>query len=103
VVAVSPIISGTAIKGPAADMLRSLGHEVSATGVARLYQGIVDGMVIDKVDASQAQNICDLGMEVLVTQTVMRTEQDRAALAGDVLGFCETLSARKARGTGSGE
>ncbi|MDQ3930202.1 MAG: 2-phospho-L-lactate transferase, partial [Chloroflexota bacterium] len=68
-VAVSPIVGGTALKGPAADMLKTLGHEVSALGVARQYQGIIDGMVIDREDEHLAPRIRDLGMEVEVTNT----------------------------------
>ncbi|MDQ4105571.1 MAG: 2-phospho-L-lactate transferase [Actinomycetota bacterium] len=86
-VAVSPIVGGRALKGPADRMLDSLGHEVSATGVARLYQGLVDGMVIDRVDPQERNDIEALGMEILVTDAVMRGPEDRSRLAGEVLGF----------------
>src|SRR5205085_3792493 len=56
-VAVSPIVGGAALKGPAADMLRTLGHEVSSVGVASLYVGLIDGMIIDRVDESLAPRI----------------------------------------------
>lgn len=91
-VAVSPIIGGAAIKGPAAAMLESLGHEVSAVGVAALYKGVIDGMVIDKVDSALAPRIRNLGMEVEVTDTFMKTEEDRATLASSVLAFSNRLA-----------
>jgi LPPG:FO 2-phospho-L-lactate transferase len=91
-VAVSPIVGGQALRGPAADMLRTLGHEVSALGVARLYAGLVDGFVIDHADAILEDRVAELGPRVLVTDTVMRTDADRAALAREVLDFAATLT-----------
>lgn len=79
--AVSPIIGGHALKGPAARMLASMGHESSALGVARLYTGIVDRFVIDTADSALAAEIEALGMEVSVLPTVMRRDADRRALA----------------------
>lgn len=93
-VAVSPIIGGVAVKGPAAGMLESMGHEVSAVGVAAIYRGIIDGMVIDTADSALAPRIRDLGMEVEITATFMQTEQDRATLASSVLAFCKRLGQR---------
>jgi LPPG:FO 2-phospho-L-lactate transferase len=86
-IAVSPIIGGRALKGPADKMLYSLGHEVSATGVARMYDGLVDGMVIDRVDEEERSEIKALGMRVLATDAIMRDVHDRARLALEVLGF----------------
>ncbi len=86
-VAVSPIVGGRALKGPADKMLASLGHEVSASGVARMYEGLVDGMVVDRVDEEERAEIEDLGMRVLVTEAVMRDEADRARLGREVLDF----------------
>jgi LPPG:FO 2-phospho-L-lactate transferase len=93
-VAVSPIVGGAALKGPAADMLSTLGHETSAVGVAAIYRGLVDGMVIDNVDSDLAPRIIEMGMEVEVTDTIMKSEQDRARLAQTVLSFCERLTSR---------
>jgi LPPG:FO 2-phospho-L-lactate transferase len=87
-VAVSPIVGGTAVKGPAGDMLRSLGHEVSPVGVAALYAGLLDGIVIDKTDEQLVPRIKELGMEVHVADTIMNTNEDRARLAEEVLQFC---------------
>ena len=81
VVAVSPIVAGRALKGPADRMLASLGHESSAVGVARLYAGLADRFVIDEADAGLANEIESLGMQVSVLSTVMRTDADRSALA----------------------
>lgn len=86
-VAVSPIVGGRALKGPADHMLASLGHESSALGVARMYAGIAQGMVIDDVDAPLAAGIEDLGMAVLVTDTVMRAPADRVRLAERILSW----------------
>jgi LPPG:FO 2-phospho-L-lactate transferase len=86
-VAVSPIIGGRALKGPADRMLASLGLEVSPVGVARMYEGLVDGMVIDGVDEGEGERIEALGMRVLATAAVMRDAPDRARLAREVLDF----------------
>lgn len=84
-VAVSPIIGGRALKGPADRMLASLGHEVSAAGVARLYAEIVDRFVIDDADESLAADVEATGVAVDVLQTVMRADGDRRTLASALL------------------
>jgi LPPG:FO 2-phospho-L-lactate transferase len=86
-VAVSPIVGGRALKGPADRMLASLGHEVSSTGVARMYEGLVDGMVIDRIDERERAGIEAIGMRVLATESVMRDTEDRARLATETLEF----------------
>jgi LPPG:FO 2-phospho-L-lactate transferase len=93
-VAVSPIVGGRALKGPADRMLASLGHEVSATGVARMYAGLVDGMVIDRTDEDERAGIEALGMRVLAAGSVMRDAEDRARLASETLEFGAGLVAR---------
>lgn len=85
VVAISPIIGGKAIKGPADRMLQSLGHEVSALGVARIYRDLIDGFVIDNQDAHLADGIRELGIDVLVTDTIMSNPEKRSGLATVVL------------------
>jgi LPPG:FO 2-phospho-L-lactate transferase len=80
-VGVSPIVAGRALKGPADRMLASLGHDVSALGVARMYAGLLDQYVIDQADAELAPDIAALGMQARVAQTVMKTDADRAGLA----------------------
>ena len=84
-VAVSPIIGGRALKGPAASMLSSMGHEVSALGVARLYAGLIDRFALDEADAGLASGIEALGMTAHALPTVMRTGADRIALATAIL------------------
>jgi LPPG:FO 2-phospho-L-lactate transferase len=95
VIAVSPIIGGKALKGPADKMLATLGHEVSAAGVAQLYTGLVHGIVIDEVDAELGPRIESLGMRVLATRAVMRDLDDRRRLADEVLAFGRSLSATR--------
>ena len=84
-VAVSPIVAGRALKGPADRMLVSMGHEASALGVARLYAGLVDRFVVDTADAGQGPEIEALGVAVEVLPTVMRSNDDRRALASALL------------------
>jgi LPPG:FO 2-phospho-L-lactate transferase len=91
VVAVSPIIGGKALKGPADRMLASLGHESSAAGVARLYADVVDRFVIDTADAALAAPIADeTGLAVSVMETVMRTDADRSTLARSLVEVAAT-------------
>jgi LPPG:FO 2-phospho-L-lactate transferase len=85
VVAVSPIVAGATIKGPADKMLRGLGVEVSAFGVAQLYADLLDAMVIDTKDAVLKERIEKLGIDVTVINTVMKTLEDKVALAKAVL------------------
>jgi LPPG:FO 2-phospho-L-lactate transferase len=95
IVAVSPIVGGRALKGPAAQMLATLGHDVSALGVARLYAGLIDGIVVDTVDRGLTGAIEHIGPRVLVTDTVMGGEDDRRRLAAEVLDFARSLAARR--------
>jgi LPPG:FO 2-phospho-L-lactate transferase len=83
--AISPIIAGQVVKGPAAKMLETLGHEVSAVGVARIYQGLIDVMVIDELDRALAPQVEALGMRCVVTDTMMTSIERKAELAADVL------------------
>jgi LPPG:FO 2-phospho-L-lactate transferase len=92
IVAVSPIVGGRALKGPAAEMLATLGHEVSVIGVARLYDGLIDGFVIDELDRELAPALELMGLRVLVTATVMGGEVDRRRLATEVLDFAGSLT-----------
>ena len=90
-VAVTPIVGGQAIKGPAAKMLAELGHDVSALGVARFYQGLIDGFVLDAQDAGLAPQIEALGMRVRVADTMMRDDGDKKRLAATTLEFMDEL------------
>lgn len=85
VVAVSPIVGGAALKGPADRMLAELGHEPSVLGVARLYAPIAGTLVIDPVDGHLAGEIEAMGMRAVVTDSVMRTPAIAHSLASTVL------------------
>lgn len=86
VVGVSPIVAGLPIKGPADKMLRGLGFEVSAFGVAKLYSDFLDTFVLDAADVSQKERIEKLGLEVKVTNTLMTSLERKVELARVVLG-----------------
>jgi LPPG:FO 2-phospho-L-lactate transferase len=85
VVAISPIIAGAALKGPADRMLGELGHEVSVVGVARLYAPIAGTLVVDVADADLAGAVEAAGMACVVAPTVMTGPTEAAALASTVL------------------
>ena len=90
VAAVSPIVGGRALRGPADRMLAALGEEVSALGVARRYVGLADAFVIDRADAALAPDVERLGMRAVVAESVMTDDVSRAALARAVLAACRT-------------
>ncbi len=81
VIAISPIVAGDAIKGPTAKMFRELGVEPSVQAVAERYQDIVDLMIIDDQDAAATSDLQALGMAVVTSNTIMRTRDDKMALA----------------------
>jgi LPPG:FO 2-phospho-L-lactate transferase len=93
VVAVSPIVAGSAIKGPTAKMMTELAIPNDAVSVARHYRDLIDGFVIDTQDAALEPAIAALGIATVVTQTVMLTLADRRQLADDVLRFVRRLNA----------
>ena len=86
VTAVSPLVGGRALKGPAAKMLRELGIPASALGVARMLQGVANQFVLDRQDRALKEEIAGLGMQVKVTNTVMTSLADKVALAEAVMG-----------------
>jgi LPPG:FO 2-phospho-L-lactate transferase len=85
VIAISPIVGGAPIKGPADKIMRGLGLEVSAVGVTRCYRDFLDVMIIDEQDAHLTREIEDLGIPVVVTDTIMRDDATKAALARTAL------------------
>lgn len=95
VIAVTPIVGDKAIKGAAGKMMRELGHEVSSRRAALEYYRFIDGFVIDSVDEGLAADIRACAIEVAVAPTVMRSEQDRVALAQTVLDLARVLRERK--------
>ena len=91
VVAVSPIIGGKTVKGPAAKMYAELGIEPSALAVANHYRTILQGFVLDNADSNIESVIKDLNIKTLVTDTLMNEPADRRRLAHDVLHFIGSL------------
>ena len=91
VVAVSPIIGGRAVKGPTAKMMAELGMPASANTVAEHYRGLLDGFVLDEADAAEAEA---LDLPCLATRTLMASEDDKRALASEVLAFARQLAGR---------
>jgi LPPG:FO 2-phospho-L-lactate transferase len=85
VVAVSPIIDGAALKGPADRLLGELGHEVSCVGVCDFYRGLVGNFIIDEADAHHADEIRFRGVDVSVTTTIMSDPENARRLAKAVL------------------
>jgi LPPG:FO 2-phospho-L-lactate transferase len=81
VVGISPIVGGKTVKGPADKLMKSLGMEASALGVAKLYRSFLDTLIIDKVDRKLAPQIRSLGIKTIVTQTLMKTMTDKVRLA----------------------
>jgi len=91
VIAVSGIVGGVALKGPADRMLVSLGSEATAFGVARQYTGIADVFVLDRLDEALEPQIRELGLRTVVTDTIMAGDAGRARLANEML---EAVGAR---------
>jgi len=85
VVAISPIVGGAPIKGPADKLMRGLGLEVSAYSVAHLYQDFLDIFIIDHTDQAERERIEELGLSVIVTNTVMKNLRDKVRLARTTL------------------
>ena len=81
VVAVSPIVGGAALKGPADRLLEEMGYPATCVGVAQFYRGLVGTLVIDEVDAVHADAVRDVGMDCVVTTTIMSDPANAARLA----------------------
>ena len=93
-VAISPIVAGAALRGPAARLLAELGHESSVVGVARLWAPWAATLVVDEADAALAEAVEEEGVRCVVAPTVMRTLEDAASLARAVLASGESSQAR---------
>ncbi len=91
-IAISPIVGGEALRGPAAKLLEELGHDVSCVGVARQYADICDVFVIDEVDETHVPAIERLGMRAETAPTVMETDWDKTRLAMRILDIAESVS-----------
>ena len=96
VIAVSPIIAGQAVKGPASKMYLEMGLEPSALSVAKHYgsqfrDGLLTGYMFDDLDMNQEDEINKIGIKTLLTNTLMKTGEDRIRLAEEVISFGEKL------------
>lgn len=85
--AVSPIVGGRALKGPTAKMLAELGHPVSVVGIAQVYAGFIDCLIIDRSDRIHVADLEAMGLEVVVIDTVMSSPESESRTAGQVLQF----------------
>lgn len=98
-IAISPIIAGQSVKGPACEVMSACGYSPTVTGVAEFYRGLIDALVIDHADEKHATDIRRIGIDVLVTDTLMPTITSRIQLAKEVLSYAETARlARKQKG-----
>lgn len=96
IIAVSPIIGGEAVKGPAAKMMAELGVPRTAREVARHYRGLIDGFILDAVDADQAKEIEKTGLRVSVVNTLMKSDEDKETLARAAIAFAGALAEERA-------
>lgn len=98
IIAVTPIVGGEAVKGPAAKLMRELGTESSAVAVARHYVEFLNGFVLDERDAHLKQEIEAMGVGVLITDTIMKDSDERARVACEVVTFADQLRPEKLGG-----
>lgn len=91
-IGVSPIVGGQAIKGPAAKIMAELGMDVSPVGVARHLQAVLTDWVIDTIDYKHRTALEAMGLQLLVTETIMQSNEDRIRLAHEILSWAEAKS-----------
>jgi len=96
IIAVSPIVGGKAVKGPTAKIMAELGLRPDSRAVARHYEGLIDGFVIDSEDETLEK---DMALPIVVTDTIMRTLDDKIALTRQCLAFCDRLAGHSRAGT----
>ncbi len=94
VVAVSPIVGDAAIKGPTAKIMRELELEVSASSIATHYGDLLDGFIVDETDRERVGDVGDAHLDIRTCQTIMKSLEDRIALARATLNFCTALATR---------
>ena len=94
-VAVSPIVAGKALRGPAAKIMNEIGIPASVISIAKHYHLLIDGLIIDQKDKIMASEIQSMGIEVGVTNTIMKTEADKIQLAQDVVAFSQEIITKK--------
>jgi LPPG:FO 2-phospho-L-lactate transferase len=88
-VAVSPIIGGQAVKGPAAKLMAELGAAINPTGIAAHFAGLLDGIILDDIDQQECEKIEALGVRATTRQTMMQTLSDKKLLAETILNWTE--------------
>jgi LPPG:FO 2-phospho-L-lactate transferase len=96
-VAVSPLIGGEAVKGPTVQMMEAINLPATPIGVAQAYEGLIDALVIDRQDVAYKPELEEFGLSVLATDTLMEGFEGRLRLAAEVLDFCSTLAAKRAK------
>ena len=101
-IAICPLIGGEAVKGPTVAMMEAANLVASPLGVAQAYDGLVDAMVIDRQDVAYKAELQDLGLKVLVTDTLMEGFEGRLRLAAEVLDFCAATTSGRKPGGGVG-
>lgn len=92
VIAVSPIIDGKAVKGPTAKIMAEFGLHPDSGTIARHYKGLIDGFIIDSIDQASGN---DMALPSIATNTIMRSLDDKVALARECLSFCARLAAER--------
>jgi len=94
VIAVSPIVGSAAVSGPAGEMLKMRGHAVSALGVAEIYRGLLDVLIADSQDEDSRSKIQAMEIQPAFTNTIMRSDEDKIALAKFALAAVAREAAR---------
>ena len=91
VIAVSPVVDGQAIKGPTTKIMTELGLDPSAVTIAKHYDGLIDGLILDVLDQSLVSQVEDIGIRTKVMNTLMHNDQDKIQLAQGVLDFAQEI------------
>jgi LPPG:FO 2-phospho-L-lactate transferase len=91
VIAVSPVVDGQAIKGPTTKIMAELGLEPSVVTIAKHYDGLIDGLILDVLDQNLVSQVDDMGIKTKVMNTVMHNDQDKIQLAHGVLDFAQEI------------
>ena len=91
-IAISPIVDGDSIKGPTSKIMQEMGIEVSCSSIAKHYQGLIDGIIIDQSDEAQVNNIEKMGIQVKLANIIVKTKTEKNKLAQESLEFLDEIS-----------
>ena len=91
-IAISPIVDGDSIKGPTSKIMQEMGIEVSSASIAKHYQGLIDGIIIDQSDEAQVNNIEKMGIQVKLANIIVKTKTEKNKLAQESLEFLDEIS-----------